>query len=477
MMSMIHSISWPMLMGYVSGFLARSFSERFHSIYPSESSQPSADDEDMIHDNHENVERVTRHGHSASIGADGVSRRVSPYPSRNASPRARYGDLEDDDGDDMSRYGLSANIGTPDVPRRVSPYPSPNASPRVRYWELGEEEDGDTSGHGHSTSIGASDVPRRCSPYPSPNASPRVRYGDLEDDDGDDMSRYGLSASIGTLGNVPRRISPYPSPNASPRVRYGELEEDDGSGMVLGMGMGGMSHGLGLPNAGGFGMGLGISIGTSSPGMSWGLPDIGESSFSAGYGEEVAITGRGTYLNDGAPSQGSGRRAGSTSIGADSAFAVAAGATAKQNNTTGHTASASIRPRKKDASFTCTVPGCNATFTRSFNLKGHLRSHSDKKPFKCNWPGCGKEFARQHDCRRHEQLHSNNRPFECEGCTKRFARTDALNRHLRSEAGAECAKIVEKSKENGAIGLASGSRDVEMQYDESAKASSGDAED
>ncbi|KAI0289712.1 hypothetical protein BC826DRAFT_914077 [Russula brevipes] len=88
-----------------------------------------------------------------------------------------------------------------------------------------------------------------------------------------------------------------------------------------------------------------------------------------------------------------------------------------------------MKRRINDAKFVCPVAGCGSTFTRHFNLKGHLRSHNDEKPFQCKWPGCGKGFARQHDCKRHEQLHSNHRPFTCEGCRKPFARLDALNRH------------------------------------------------
>ncbi|KAH8976885.1 hypothetical protein EDB86DRAFT_2819716 [Lactarius hatsudake] len=91
-----------------------------------------------------------------------------------------------------------------------------------------------------------------------------------------------------------------------------------------------------------------------------------------------------------------------------------------------------MKRRINDANFVCPIPGCGATFTRHFNLKGHLRSHNDEKPFQCKWPGCGKGFQRQHDCKRHEQLHSNHRPFICEGCRKPFARLDALDRHCVS---------------------------------------------
>ncbi|KAI9831450.1 MAG: hypothetical protein M1819_005049 [Sarea resinae] len=111
----------------------------------------------------------------------------------------------------------------------------------------------------------------------------------------------------------------------------------------------------------------------------------------------------------------------------------------------GANASDSRRVQKHPATFQCTL--CPKRFTRAYNLRSHLRTHTDERPFVCTV--CGKAFARQHDRKRHEGLHSGEKRFVCRGqlkssstwgCGRRFARADALGRHFRSEAGRICIK-------------------------------------
>ena len=107
----------------------------------------------------------------------------------------------------------------------------------------------------------------------------------------------------------------------------------------------------------------------------------------------------------------------------------------------------SSRVQKHPATFQCHL--CPKKFTRAYNLRSHLRTHTDERPFVCTV--CGKAFARQHDRKRHEGLHSGEKKFVCRGelrsqpgqtwgCGRRFARADALGRHFRSEAGRVCIK-------------------------------------
>ncbi|CAG8505036.1 36981_t:CDS:1, partial [Racocetra persica] len=79
----------------------------------------------------------------------------------------------------------------------------------------------------------------------------------------------------------------------------------------------------------------------------------------------------------------------------------------------------------------CPHEECTKTFSRLYNLKAHLRSHSPARPYQC--PMCPRSFSRKHDLQRHIRVHTGVKPYQCPCCCKAFARTDALRRHFKME--------------------------------------------
>lgn len=115
------------------------------------------------------------------------------------------------------------------------------------------------------------------------------------------------------------------------------------------------------------------------------------------------------------------------------------------------------RLQKHPATFQCTL--CPKRFTRSFNLRSHLRTHTDERPFVCYV--CDMAFTRLHDLKTHIVTHTGEKKYVCGGllndgrswgCGRRFARASNLARHFRSEAGKICINpvLVEKGDEGSA---------------------------
>ncbi|KAF2800244.1 hypothetical protein K505DRAFT_229183, partial [Melanomma pulvis-pyrius CBS 109.77] len=97
---------------------------------------------------------------------------------------------------------------------------------------------------------------------------------------------------------------------------------------------------------------------------------------------------------------------------------------------------------------------CKKGFTRTYNLRVHLRTHTDNRAFKCSI--CAAAFVRSHDLKRRERVHSGAKNFICRGvlkdnsswgCGRQFHRPDALGRHFKSESGRVCLRLLLEDEE------------------------------
>lgn len=93
-------------------------------------------------------------------------------------------------------------------------------------------------------------------------------------------------------------------------------------------------------------------------------------------------------------------------------------------------------------SFPCLIPECNKLFSRPYNLKSHMRTHTHERPYECTYKPCAWKFARPHDLKRHELQHTGQKPHGCRFCHRKFARSDALKRHWKVDLN--CAQALKQ---------------------------------
>lgn len=161
-------------------------------------------------------------------------------------------------------------------------------------------------------------------------------------------------------------------------------------------------------------------------------------SWTSNNGQDLS----GAYNNLMTFGQGQRLSMGSNDSGTSNASANASANAAARNEMINAIGNVMDAKMDSDGVAKCPYPNCTKTFAknRSYNLKAHLRSHSQLKPFSCTH--CPRAFSRKHDLERHSRVHSGDKPYLCEACGKGFPRSDALRRHWRVEK--ECGdKAVE----------------------------------
>jgi len=110
---------------------------------------------------------------------------------------------------------------------------------------------------------------------------------------------------------------------------------------------------------------------------------------------------------------------------------VSSSSTTSQQSTQQAPAQQGQQQQQQQQLIKCPHEDCPKTFSRLYNLKAHLRSHSPARPYQC--PMCPRSFSRKHDLQRHIRVHTGVKPYQCPCCRKAFARTDALRRHFKME--------------------------------------------
>ena len=88
-----------------------------------------------------------------------------------------------------------------------------------------------------------------------------------------------------------------------------------------------------------------------------------------------------------------------------------------------------INDNKKNKLYFCNIESCNKSYLSQHNLNRHKLTHS--KPFKCNFNKnlCNKSFSTHWDLKMHLRIHSNLKLEKCNFCKLSFTNPSTLRKH------------------------------------------------
>ncbi|KAL9937330.1 hypothetical protein V8E36_003739 [Tilletia maclaganii] len=332
-----------------------------------------------------------------------------------------------------------------------APYPSatPGTSSsrsRMTSWQ-GSPYPGLVSGGGGGGPSGATEWdhhPASTGPNPDGNVHSGYGVGAAGAGGHHRLSEVSATSSSAVCGAIPKSV---PSGGGYGHHHHHHPPHHHG-GQGQGQGIG-HSHGAHAHAGGGPGglanAGLGINATAASLGL---VPVVGVPVGPGSTTIQLGVVGDGSS-GPGATTTGGG---GANIVPSGSSIPVGAGGATTEGiiHSLGQALDASVSDA--DGVARCPYPNCNKTFAknRTYNLKAHLRSHSQLKPFAC--ASCPRAFSRKHDLERHARVHSGDKPYICEVCGRGFPRSDALRRHWRveKECGQKAAEL--EAQQSGNLG-------------------------
>jgi len=101
----------------------------------------------------------------------------------------------------------------------------------------------------------------------------------------------------------------------------------------------------------------------------------------------------------------------------------------KTEDTVTHVIVPIIRENQRKATSGRSCQLCGKEFKKAYNLKQHIRIHTNEKPLKCDH--CDKRFNDRSSMNKHTRtVHVDFKPHSCQVCGKSFASTSHLNEHM-----------------------------------------------